>query len=282
MIELKIFLSGLGKSNVYHLIESEHQYNFIGKFKGRNKIVCTFHQPIEFYEENYSPARLERMKRIDHAIVLSKELIPKFEKYVGKGNVSFFPLGVDSGYFKPDQHVIKDIDVILIGNWLRDFKLGREIFNRLNSKQKLNNFVLTQSTNFHHFDNIENLECVSNISDEELLTLYHRSKMVLLPLKSAVANTSLIETICAGLIVCISDIDSVFDYVKRDHVIIINPENLDQTVNDILNHLNDDSLRIEKQTLLQKDIEFVHWDNVGQRIEAMYASLFENERLSSR
>jgi glycosyltransferase involved in cell wall biosynthesis len=197
-VELKlIFISILNpKKHVFHIIYGENIYKYLGYFKLGNKIVLTLHQPPSFFEDDNQKRFLKELKRVDKLIVMSEEMESYFRDKFPKIDVLFIPHGVDTSFFKPKG--VKKDQILLIGNWLRDFEFASKVFARFEFlRPDVLIKIVTSIDNHKYFIN-NRVECLSAIEDEKLLELYQQSKIVFLPLKEFTANNALLEAISCG------------------------------------------------------------------------------------
>lgn len=272
LIELKVLFYSLGKEEIFHYIYGENQYKFFGKFKGKNKVICTFHQPKEYFIKINRKNLLKSFQHIDHIIVVSKAMVEFFEDLIGKGNVSYIAHGVDS-FFQNDTDIEKNIDILLVGNWLRDFNYANKALSVLsNNKKDISITVLTYKENFQYFKDLKNVTLLNNISDEELKKLYLKSKLQFLPLIDATANNALLEGIASGLPVAMNKLDNSDGYLTEDLRIEldINPEIAGKQLLENLNNpekLSDLSQRVRDYS------KHYLWDSINKELNELYKRL---------
>lgn len=175
---------------VFHIIYGENIYKFLGWFKFRNKIVLTLHQPPSVLSKN--KRFLNSLKNVDKIIVMSKEQKLFLEKTFPGKPVQFIPHGVDTDYFRANEH--KETQMLQIGNWLRDFELASKVYHYMESIKKGILINIVARSKYHHFfSSNKNVSYKSDIEDSQLLELFQKSKVVFLPLKDFTANNSLTE-----------------------------------------------------------------------------------------
>ena len=203
MVELKlIWLSLFNPAKyIFHIIYGENIYKYLGYFKRKNKIVLTLHQPPSFFE-NKSGAQLRALKQADKLIVMSKEMEDYFKLEFPSKPVMFIPHGVDTEYFKPCG--IKGNQILMVGNWLRDFLFAAQFFTLLKARRpEIDIIVLTSEQTHYHLHDVP-VKLLSSVTDDELLKLYQSSKILFLPLTSFTANNALLEAFSTGCQVIIS------------------------------------------------------------------------------
>lgn len=204
-VELKlIFLSMFNPNKlIFHIIYGENVYKYLGYFKFGNKIVLTLHQPTSYFEATEQKFYLKNLKSVDKIIVMSYDMQIYFQNKFPNKPVLFIPHGVDNEFFKPNG--IKKNQVLMIGNWLRNFDFAAKVFNYINIKNpNISIVVITNKENNAKFINNNSVILLNSISDGELLELYQSSKIVFLPLYQYTANNAVLEACSCGCKVIVS------------------------------------------------------------------------------
>lgn len=212
----------------FHFIYGENTYKNIRPFiRKSNKLVCTLHQPISYFEKNKSWSK--RLKSLDGIIVMSDDQILEFQKLAPQAKVEFIPHGIDTEYFKPSNKPRKN-QILMVGNWLRDFHFANEVFQELFKKDlEVNVVVVTFPTNFAMFESHERLILLNNISNERLCDLYKESKCLFLPLKAYTANNAVLEAAATNCPIVIATPQSATSYLDEQYISIL-PQNQDDVV----------------------------------------------------
>ena len=208
------------KDTVVHFLYPENQYRYFGRMKGNRKVIATFHQPPEFYN-NLSAKRRKNYQLIDKAIVVSRNMINTIEKYVGAGKVVFIPHGVDTNFFKPVKNSTNGNKkkVLTVGNWKRDFDLLVKVASKMMEIDSSVTFeIISIEDNKKIFKGLRNVKFRCNISDEDLLEAYHKSCLLFLPLLDCTANNALLEGLACGLPILVTDVGGVRDYADDSSV----------------------------------------------------------------
>jgi glycosyltransferase involved in cell wall biosynthesis len=223
MVELKLIQLSLRypEQYIFHIIYGENIYKYLGFFKRKNQIVLTLHQPPSYFDKN-EKVRIRPLIHVDKLIVMSKEMEDYFRRKFPTKPTLFIPHGVNTDYFRPTGK--KQNQVLMIGNWLRDFAFASNFFNLVKeSSPEIEIIVLTSEKNHFHFSN-SLIKLLSKITDDELLKLYQASKILFLPLTSFTANNALLEACSTGcqVIICtdksnhISDPNSPVQFIEKD------------------------------------------------------------------
>ncbi|WP_259013906.1 hypothetical protein [Emticicia fluvialis] len=205
------------KNQVFHFVYGENNYKWLHRFKGEtNEIVCTYHQPLEFFVDK--PALINTIKCLDKIILMSEKEVSAFKEWTGRDNVFFIPHGIDIDFYSPDYSLKREKTILMVGNWLRDFKLANEVFNILLEKvPDLNVIVVTSKDNHYHFNNSK-IQLLSGITDEELRNLYRTVNCMFLPLLSFTANNAVLEAASAGCPILIATNNFNNSYFETEQI----------------------------------------------------------------
>jgi len=267
-----LFKTPNSSSTIIHFLYPENQYRNFGKWKDKRKIVVTFHQPPEYFiDEINNKNNIERYRFIDKAIVVSKTQIPIVEKLVGKGKVVFIPHGVDTEFFKPDKKIYKDIDVLIVGNWLRDFNFARKVFKKLQNKN-INIVVVSLKKNASYFNDLNNVKFFYNISDFDLLKIYQKSKILFLPIKNATANNALLEGMSCGLPIVSTFVEAIKEYIDNEGIRFVS-FNEDEVIEVLLEILKNSKLRRKMGEITRWQAIQYSWNNISGKLSNLYKEL---------
>lgn len=233
-----ILLNNIKKNIVFHFIYPENTFKWLCYFKRPyNKIVFTVHQPFTFYD-NETGEKL--LNCADDIIVLKQSDVGNFSDFIPNSNVHYIPHGIDVNYFKPSDDVVTNNQVLMVGNWLRNFELASEVFKLLNKyRPDIQISVVSNEENFKYFKNIT-VEFYNKISNDKLLKLYQQSKVVYFPLHEFTANNALLEASSTGANILLATNDyKDWTYLPKEHIKILNtvPEdNCDKIISAVDNY----------------------------------------------
>lgn len=198
-VEWRCLFFALTHSNlVFHFVYAENLHRYLGWFKWLGfKIVCTYHQPASFFEKH--PEYLLGVDRVDDIIVLSEEIGQIFKKWKANNTIHVIPHGVDIDFFCPDPSIQSHRQVLMVGNWLRNFKFAAQVFERLlHEDAQVEIYVVASMDNLNYFQANTRMHLLCGISDEDLLLRYQSAAVVFLPLDGFVANNALLEAAAVG------------------------------------------------------------------------------------
>lgn len=187
----------------FHIIYGDNIYaRFFYKFRRSNhKVVATVHQPLERY--NVNKKYRNKLLWPDHLVILATNELNEFKKITGKDNVTYIPHGICTDYYMPDENIKQNGSVLMVGNWLRNFELAKDVFKKI--KEEFPEIVINMVGSpvrkeiFSPYVNY-----YSGISDDDLLKLYRESSVMYLPIKRFTANNALLEAGATGCNILIS------------------------------------------------------------------------------
>ena len=265
---LKCILIGLLHNNItFHFIYGENSYMDFSRFirKG-NRIVCTFHQPFQWFQ---SPLWLERLKTIDQIILVGNSEVKEFESVIGASKVIFIPHGIRTDFYCPDANVKKQHLLLTVGNWLRDYDFANKVYQRLlRNDEQLQIVVVANPSMTASLESHPRLRCLTGITDENLRDLYRRCSVLFLPLKRYTANNSLLEAAACGCNIVIASDFQDNSYIPSQYLTLCSM-NVDETVNAI----GEELLCFNNEELANYALNHYSWNSIGKQIEVcLYAN----------
>lgn len=260
---------------VFHFLYGENSHRYLGCMKGwgrKNAIVCTYHTPPDRFRELVTDTN--HLTRLDGIVVMSTSQMDFFARFVGPDRVHFVPHGIDVDYFRPLSGSTGNGDgfrCIFVGTHMRDFVALRDacaILERRDSNLRV--AVVTRAMFRDLFRGTGNVDFYSGISDAELLSLYRKADLLLLPLLDSTANNSLLEGMACGLPVVSTDLPGVRDYVDEACALLCRPSDA-ETLADAVLRIRGEPHRAESMGAASRarSLEF-DWRRIARRMEAVY------------
>lgn len=206
---------------MHHALNLEANLPLLAYWKqAPRNLIGTIHFPRELWTKGM----LNHLKRLSSAIILYQKDLAFFENIIGSGRIRYVPHGVDTDYFIPGlaQDASGNIEVIYTGQFYRNFEMATRVVLRLAAKNPkvIFHFVVPeqypgQARSMPYFQSIAAHPAVkwhSGISSDELLALYQRCLLMLLPVDASGANNAIVEALACGLPVVTTDVGGIRDY----------------------------------------------------------------------
>lgn len=269
------------KVDIIHYMDGEHSAQYLSWLcklpqRMRPKIVATYHQPPEMLDSLISK---DVTPRFDCITVVSPEQVSYFKQFVLSDKIHLILHGIDTHYFKPGG-ILKGknkFKCITVGHWLRDFKVVREVAEKLAAHNDIEFHVVTSKLTGPRTTGLEGMENVTlyrdHIDDARLLELYQQSDILFLPLLQSTANNALLEGIACGLPVVSTYLPSVKAYLPGREAILVKDNEPGKLIDAILHltHNPDDCKDMAFEA--RKRAEELDWRNIAPQYEAVYSKL---------
>ena len=207
------------------------------------------------------------LKTFDKLIFLGKpeykKAKNKFVKY--KDKFIFLPFSIDTDFWNIEKKVKKECDILFIGNdSFRDYEFVLDLASKLNN---LSFKVITSQITQKQVENIKNIELINGkwnknlLSDIELLEIYNKSKLTIIPLKNTIqpsGQSVALQSMSAGTPVMLTKIEGFWDeaqFENNKNILFVENNNIDtwsKKINEIL------SSGILHETISNNAKELVH------------------------
>jgi glycosyltransferase involved in cell wall biosynthesis len=224
LCEYALALKCLSRHSFVVLTSAESQFGEIfanASLATLHATIAVFHQPPSWLKLHWRDNTF--FSKLGQIIVLSRDQKEYIQHYTDCP-IHLIRHGVDLDFFKPSLAVSpnQNLELLFVGQWLRDFELLEKTFEALNAQLPSIHLrcVLPRQSRYReslfHLAKHANVHFYADISAEELRGLYQQADLLYLPLVDATANNSLVEALACGLPVVISDIGGVRDYIFPD------------------------------------------------------------------
>jgi glycosyltransferase involved in cell wall biosynthesis len=192
---------------------------------------------------------------------MSDELKNYFAEISPTTPCRFIPHGIDTDFFKPENLSIKTNDILIVGNWMRDYKFADAVFDIVSKDNpNIKISVVALESNLNLLTERPQLVKHSSISDNSLKELYISSKILFLPLKEYTANNALLEAASCNCQILIATNQIRSDYLSNSLVDIL-PLDIVKVSNKISAMFNSKCI---PQTQLHDYIyENFRWEKIG-------------------
>lgn len=254
-----IGLSLMHRDIVFHFAYTENLFvPMIKLLPKRAKIVCTIHQPYNWFSRSW----LVRLKRADKIILVGNTEIYKFQKVFPNNKVIFIPHGIDTTFYHPSERKTNDkLSLLTVGNWLRDYAFANEVYKELLSKySNVEINIVASCVTKKDFVKDDRIHVWRGVPDDKLRELYQKSNCLFLPLKRFTANNALLEAASCGCNILIASNHNDNSYIPEKY---IHTCTLEQSacVKEICSIITSTSAN---SALRQYVIDHYDWKKIGQ------------------
>jgi len=285
----------LGEMNVFykarkfgyslvHSIYAEDQLNLLLDY--RNKLpaalVGSFHLPYEsdFIQKVVGSGFQKRFMNIDAAMVVSRSMIGDCEDWLGKGNVFFVPHGIDTTTFQPINGLSEKfnencLNVLSVGIHGRDWDTVMEVSSHFIENPNIKFSAIIPGKIRYWFKNNPEIQLYSEIPEKELIEKYQAADILLIPLKFATANNSLLESIACGTPVISTNTGGIPDYLSDSSGWMFNNGDTNSIVKLLKALIDDKSCLRDKSVIARKESLQFDWQNVAKSAIEVYNYAFE-------
>lgn len=267
-----------GGSCLFHFLYADDGFRYLPSFPrvGRKSIVCTYHLPPKQLEQF-----LEKRNHLRHAdgiIVVCRAQLDFFSSLLPKEKICYIPHGIDIDFFRPASSInLEDpFRCLFVGKHLRDFDTLVKTIEMAGKAEKEIFFDIVSGANLHpSIKNLKNVNIHINLDEIQLLSLYQRSSVLVMPLLDSTANNSILEAMACGLPVICTDIGGVRDYVDESCAFLSRPFDAQSIFEQILQCLeNREMLESKREKCRQRAMEFA-WPKIARMTEGAYRRFME-------
>ncbi len=272
----ELHMYGIGRK-IFHFIRPENQWKPMYAHRASGvRLVATYHQPHDALTEMFEAEGVDPRGQWDGIIALSRREVNGYREVFGTQRVVFIPLGVDTDFFCPDDRVAKEHKVLMVGNWLRDASLAAGIIDILQrTMPDLKLEVIGLRTGRSLLEGRRNVFLRNEISDADLLKAYRSALLVLLPLKQAVANNALLESMACGTPTVVSGVGGVPDYAAPMGTIVVEPNEVRCFVDAIQSLLRSPRRLRDMGQACRKHAMLYTWQRVAKSVGEFHATIMD-------
>ena len=226
LTEVSVFIHMLfhrrGFYHVYYGSTDVWLLGFLRRVTG-NLLAATFHEHVPALEW----FRVEQVaKRLDAIFLVSMTQRVAFKNVPPDIPVFVVPHGVDTTFFRPADRLSADPVCITVGLHLRDFETYSGAIEQVLSVRPDARFIAVgtrrddkDSSKLWH----DKVEFYDNISDEQLLELYHASRVACFSLSDLTCSNAILEAMACGLPLVLTNVGGALEYVTREAAVLCRP-----------------------------------------------------------
>jgi glycosyltransferase involved in cell wall biosynthesis len=210
----------------------------------------------------------------DRLAVVSRSQIPFFvQNGFAESNISFLPLGVDTGYFCPAADVQREqtgpLRAILVGQTERDHEFMAQVMRSLPA----NTAKLTLCTHAEYHALYAGLPSVSispRLADDALLRLYQEADVMVMPMLDCTANDAMLECMACGTPVLTNGVGGVPEYVDSTCNFVTNGKKVGEWVSLLTDMARNRQELARRRAAVRTWAETFGWTTLAPKYMAFY------------
>lgn len=233
-------------------------------------IMLTVHQPI---------ARMRRDRAAMHALTFADAILTVSEVQARELTaldagvpVRAIAHGVWTRAFRPGAADRVRMEVLLVGNYLRDWRATERIVDLLAQRGVRCRLVGTNAPR-ERFAGHPTITVAPPLSEHELAAAYDESAALLMPVLDATASNALLEAMSAGCPVVCSAAPSLVDEYIGDRVDAFEEDDRETAVDHLLRYVADPEPRAARSGRLRARAQRFDWRFLASQYAAAYSDL---------
>ena len=231
-------------------------------------IVSSVHQPVALLRRD--PLAHASLSKADAIVAVSRTQVVDLAALGVERPLFAVPHGVWAQAFRPPAlEACERRDVLLVGNYLRDWESGGRVA-RLLAGLGVRCVVVGSNAPADPFGGAPPVEVRMRVSERDLAGAYDRAAALLMPLRDATASNALLEAMAAGCpVVCTRCRSLVDDYLGDDDDAF--PESGEAVaVERLMRYVRDADARARRSRSLMRRAELFDW----ARLKSFYCDVY--------
>lgn len=205
------------RPKLVHFLYADSDLHYLGYITRWLKIplVANFYFSIHEFERRMPHKKF--LKTISLITATGRSQKEYLSNFVSPEKIAYLPLGIDTRFFKVPAHNVlrfQQKPVILhVGVNRRDFSTLKRIFLELKSRYPEISFQMVHGAAVKdQFQDLPYVYFHNFLSDEQLLEVYQKASLLLLPLLDGASSQTLNEAMATGLPVVTTDLPILSEY----------------------------------------------------------------------
>jgi glycosyltransferase involved in cell wall biosynthesis len=231
------------KSKIIFYPYADYDYNYLGYLKilHRKKIVLWTYFSVEELTNRFK--NLNHFETADLILVAGKDQFNYLKSKLNKPKLVYFPIGVDTEYFKPSTSY-NNYQIVFSGANRRDFDTAIKAFDIIYKEFKeLKVYFIGCHNSSAAIEKRDYIEICQHLSDDDMLKIYQQSHLQVLTLLDGGSSNSLLEGYACGIPVICTELLNIVDYLVDNHVLKIKKEDYVDLSHKIMQIFLDNQLR---------------------------------------
>ncbi|MFR9722014.1 glycosyltransferase family 4 protein [Streptomyces sp. MS19] len=260
-----------------HVLYGEEQFWFSRHRTAPTAV--TYHQPPAHLAGLLPHAVWQRLApRADQVIVLAPDQREFFTRYLPQERVHLVPHGIDTDAFTPGGAPPPDGRplVLTVGWWLRDWPVLHAVHDALHRRHGagIELAVVTRQAARRRWHPAARV--LEGIAEDELIALYRRAAVLLLPLTGASANNALLEALACGTPAVATDTGGIPHYTGTSPgTVLVPPGDPRAAIEAVATVLGEwgTAAHAERRAAARARAEHFSWPRIARQLGSIHALL---------
>jgi glycosyltransferase involved in cell wall biosynthesis len=262
------------RPDIVHVLHGDEQLDLLLRTDKRLPcpLVVSFHLPTFRSEVRFNSLDAKALSRIDGVILLASSQLQECRAWFREDQLFYVPHGIDTDRFQPGEPQIPapGIRLATVGTHMRDWEAIERIIQKFESCGSIRFDVVDFRSHCSFLKKYKNVRLLSSLPESELIKLYQEADALLLPVTSATANNSALESLACGTPVISTAIGGMPDYVDASCGRLFPKGEVDGIVDLIHTAMANRAVFSElRQGARQRAMEF-SWNKVAERLQNVY------------
>lgn len=224
------------RPKLIHFWFADHDYHYawrMAKLIGA-RIVGNFFFSIEEFERRIP--NKGHLKHLDLITSSGRKQMDYLTQFVSPDKIAYLPLGIDTEFYHPPNKLErwgKPFTLLHVGTNRRDFHTLKKVFIELKSIFPDIHLEFVHGKEAEDiFKDMDSVKFYPFLSDEELVKVYQKATLLLLPLLEGGSSQTLNEAMATGLPVVTNRLPNLEDYISNSCVSMVPVGNVEMMVSE--------------------------------------------------
>jgi glycosyltransferase involved in cell wall biosynthesis len=245
-------------------------WQYFKKLLGMKVILWTYFSEKEL-EERFK--NLSHFEKADLILVAGRAQLTYLQNHTKKINAHYFPIGVDTDFFKPGK-TYDPYRIVHVGNNRRDFTTlikGMDIVYHEFPQIKLD--LIGASNSRDSIPERPYSRIYDHLNDEDYRKILQSSNFAVLSLEDGGSSNSLLETSACGLPLVATNLPNISNYIDDKFSIIFNHGESKNLASNCIKLLNSPQLRNNMSFNARSHSLLFDWKNLRANFNNLLNSL---------
>jgi len=267
-------LSLIQRPKIIHFWFADHDFHYSGltsRLTGA-KIIGNFFFSIEELERRIP--NKNHLKYLDLITSSGKEQMEYLANFIPKEKIAYLPLGIDTEFYHPHENKESRANppvLLHVGFNRRDFRTLKDVFLRVQKQIPDIQLELVGGASAKGlFNNIKNVKFHPFVTDGNLVKIYQKASILVLPLLEGGSSQTLNEAMATGLPIVTNDLPNLKDYLTQDAVFLSPRGDAESMASQCCQLLNNSVLWDEKSFKVREHSKQFDFQEIRKKLITIY------------